>query len=295
MVDTSIIAPLKNLVTNKKDELTNILTDCDFSDAVSKEGIHMGKFSAKANRCVSKLKDFIDGVSGNTKSNAGASFVTASGTKDWRVKLSFPAKWPTPQEGDLMAPLEHSGGLVYPTNPTVMIQQHAEYNSLQPVHTNYPYWAYQNSSVGRITITGQFYVQNAMEARYWVACIHYLRCVTKMHYGGNTPDAGSPPPRVKFNAYGDHVFNNVPVIVQDFTFDSPADVDYISCGYENSRFSGAPGGSGGIDTEKVSYAPTMSLLTISIVPQYTRKEISEFNFNEFIKGDYNTGNKRGFI
>lgn len=291
----SLISVAKNYITNKKDAFTNVVTECDFSDAVSKEGIHMGKFSAKANRCVSKLKDFIDGVSGNTKSNAGASFVTASGTKDWRVKLSFPTKWPAPQEGDLMAPLEHSGGLVYPTNPTVMIQQHAEYNSLQPVHTNYPYWAYQNSSVGRITITGQFYVQNAMEARYWVACIHYLRCVTKMHYGGNTPDAGSPPPRVKFNAYGDHVFNNVPVIVQDFTFDSPADVDYISCGYENSRFSGAPGGSGGIDTEKVSYAPTMSLLTISIVPQYTRKEISEFNFNDFIKGNYNSGNNRGFI
>jgi hypothetical protein len=290
----NIFTTLKNHVTNKATALTNIVTEADMSSVVSKDGINMSKFSSKANRMVSSLKNWKDGISTITKSNAGASFVNASGTKDWRVKLSFPAKWPTPQEGDLMAPLEHSGGLVYPTNPTVMIQQHAEYNSLQPVHTNYPYWAYQNSSVGRITITGQFYVQNAMEARYWVACIHYLRCVTKMHYGGNTPDAGSPPPRVKFNAYGDHIFNNVPVIVQDFTFDSPADVDYISCGYENSRLS--PGAMGGkIDAEKVSYAPTMSLLTISIVPQYTRKEISEFNFNDFIKGNYNSGNNRGFI
>ena len=47
--------------------------------------------------------------------------------------------------------------------------------------------------------------------------------------------------------------------------------------------------------DNLSWKTILFLLTISIVPQYTRKEISEFNFNDFIKGNYNSGNNRGFI
>ena len=66
-----------------------------------------------------------------------------------------------------------------------------------------------------------------VEARYWVACIHYLGSITKMNYGVDG-DAGQPPPVVRLNGYGDYVFNNVPVIINSFQFDMPKDVDYIS-------------------------------------------------------------------
>ena len=98
---------------------------------------------------------------------------------------------------------------------------------MQPVHTNYPFYAYENSRVDQMTITAHFYVQNEIEARYWVAAVHYLRSMTKMSYG-LSPNKGAPPPVVRLNGYGDYTFKDVPVIITNFTFDLKEDVDYIS-------------------------------------------------------------------
>jgi hypothetical protein len=61
---------------------------------------------------------------------------------DWRVKLSIPASFPS---DSLLKPLVLTGGLVFPYTPTILIQHTANYNSLQPVHTNYPFYNYQSS------------------------------------------------------------------------------------------------------------------------------------------------------
>ena len=138
-----------------------------------------------------------------------------------------------------------------------------------------------------------------------MACIHYLRSVTKMNYGQGA-DAGSPPPVVRFNGYGDYVFKNVPVIVTSFQFDMPQDVDYISCGFTDEPAADNPIhdfdglnelGSFSKNTPQSgpsSWAPTTSLLTVSVVPQYSRRDVSKFNMKSFIKGEYGTGDT-GFI
>ena len=90
----------------------------------------------------------------------------------------------------------------------------------RPIHSNYPFFAYQNSQVDQFSITGDFTVENALEGQYWIAAVHYLRSVSKMAYG-NTPNQGSPPPVVRLNGYGDYVFKNVPVVrinLLQFTF-----------------------------------------------------------------------------
>jgi hypothetical protein len=246
----------------------------------------IGKFKR-----IKTLLNFLDGVPGEKKViSAKSNF--PSGEKDWRVRLSLPQQ--IIQMGitsnDILAPLVDTNGLVFPTNPTVLVSQEANYNSLHPVHTNYPFWAYQNSQVGQMTITANFPVQNSLEARYWLACIHYLRTVTKMNYGKG-PGAGEPPPVVKFNGYGDYVFKNVPVIVTGFQFDMPQDVDYISTGLGDPG-STLPGSKSNFP--ETAWAPTTSLLTVSIVPQYSRRDVSNFNMKRFVKGDYGKGDT-GFI
>ena len=142
-------------------------------------------------------------------------------------------------------------------------------------------------------ITGSFIVQNSLEAQYWVAVMHYLRSITKMYYGQSEPQ-GAPPPIVKLNGYGDYVFNNVPVIVTNFTIDMPQDVDYIATelGTQNGTQSFAtdfePRGS------SVSYAPSESPITIQVQPIYSRAQTERFSLNSFISGDY-VSNGSGYI
>jgi hypothetical protein len=202
--------------------------------------------------------------------------------KDWRLRLSLPKMFRdnAQNETDLLAPLNKTNGFVFPFTPTVLVSQSANYQSIQPVHTNYPYYSYQNSQVDQMTITGDFFVQNAAEARYWVACIHYLRSVTKMNFGVDQ-EAGQPPPVVRLNGYGDFVFNNVPVIINSFQFDMPKDVDYIS-----TAVGATSATSDAIESTPTGWAPATSIVTVAVTPQYSRTKQSKFSLNDFIKDGY---------
>lgn len=224
------------------------------------------------------------------KKPAEAKFKTEGAGADWRVKLSIPEQF---SNDTLLAPLVSAGGsFVFPYTPTIIIGHSANYNTLQPVHTNYPFHIYESSGVQEIVITSDFTVENAEEGQYWVAAMHYLRSVTKMFYG-NGDNAGSPPPLVKLNGYGDYVFNNVPCVVTNFTIDLPADVDYIAVPMSNLV--------GGIDSVGTSadgtattWVPTQSLMTVTVQPTYSRKTLSKFNLNSFVNGEH-IKNNTGFI
>ena len=209
-----------------------------------------------------------------------AMYNTSLEEKDWRVKLSVP---PSVKAEGLLQPLKAQGNqMVFPYTPTIIISHSAAYNTVAPIHNNYPFFAYQNSQVDAMTIVGQFYVQTSTEARYWMACLHYLRTMTKMDYGTNS--TGSPPPIAKLNGYGDYVFNNVPVIIQNFTVDMPNEVDYIS----TSFFPGPPAtGPDDIPSEsdiKYSWAPAESQFSITVQPIYSREKQTQFNYQNFING-----------
>lgn len=221
-----------------------------------------------------------------------AATFSAPGEKDWRVRLSLPAD-PSYTSSPLLQPLVTTGGLVFPYTPTMIISHTANYSAVHPVHTNYPFYAYENSQVDQLVITGSFIVQNSLEAQYWVAVVHYLRSITKMYYGNSEPQ-GAPPPAVKLNGYGDFVFNNVPVIITNFTIDMPQEVDYIATelGVSSGQFSGATD----FDTRgaSISYAPSESNVTIQCQPIYSRSQTERFSLNSFINGDYVT-NGSGYI
>lgn len=228
------------------------------------------------------------------KSIKKAEVIIQDSQKDWRLRLSLPKTFKdvTETDSDLLAPLLKTSGLVFPYTPTVLVSQSANYQSIQPVHTNYPYYSYQNSQVDQMTITADFFVQNAAEARYWVACIHYLRSITKMNYGVDA-DAGQPPPVVRLDGYGDYVFNNVPVIINSFQFDMPKDVDYISTSLGEATLQ-ANGPHQDISTGPIGWAPSTSIITVAVTPQYSRTTQSTFSLNKFVKGGY-MGSGDGFI
>lgn len=194
---------------------------------------------------------------------------------DWRVKIQAPSEL---IQGEVLRPISNTGNsLIFPFTPTVIIGSSANYASVHPTHTNHPFYAYENSQIDNLTLTGEFFSENDDDAKYWVACLHFLRTVTKMYYGQSN-DLGNPPPVCRLNGYGKHVFNNVPILVTNFTTDMPADVDYIECD---------------IDGE-VTYVPTQSIITVTVVPNYARTAHSRFSLEKFARGDFITTDE-GFI
>lgn len=193
---------------------------------------------------------------------------------DWRVKLSLPKNF---EKSSILTPLLNTDGLVFPYTPTIYITHSATYSQIQPVHSNYPFFAYQNSRVDQFSITGDFFVENNYEGQYWLAAIHYLRSVTKMAYGA-TSNVGAPPPVVRLNGYGDYVFKDVPVIITSFAVELGQDVDYIKVpGY-------GPNG---------AWVPSRSNIQATVQPIYSRRAVESFSLDQFVKGGYI--GKGGFI
>ena len=193
---------------------------------------------------------------------------------DWRVRLSIPPGMGL--EENLAFALGKTAGLVFPYTPSIIMSHSANYSQVKPTHSNYPFPVYQSSQPDNIQISGDFVVESEAEGIYWVAMVHYLRSVTKMSYGNST-NQGSPPPVVQLNGYGDFVFKNVPVVVQTFTCELPADVDYI---YVSA-----------LDT----WAPTRCNVAVVLMPTYSRRAVQQFSLDKFVSGSYAKGNGTGFI
>tara|TARA_B110000503_G_scaffold143116_1_gene242661 strand:- start:32756 stop:33700 length:945 start_codon:yes stop_codon:yes gene_type:complete len=196
-------------------------------------------------------------------------------TNDWRVSISVPSVF---KPSAILQPLfESDNKMIFPFTPSILIGHSANYSPIQPTHTNFPFQAYENSQVDAFTITGEFFNENEEDARYWIACLHFLRSVTKMFYGESSP-IGNPPPIVRLNGYGNHVLNNIPVVITNFTTDLSADVDYIECVVDG----------------QVDYVPVQSSMTVQCTPNYARRSVSRFSLNSYVGGGH-TGGPEGFV
>ncbi len=227
--------------------------------------------------------------------------------KDWRVKLTLPAGSPFAEganswfEQGPMAPLRDIQGIVFPLTPTIMIQHQAHYNPLGQTHSNHPFYAYRNSEVQSFGILGSFPVQNFQDARNWIATLHFLRTVTKMFFGDDTSGyKGNPPPILKLNGYGDHVLNNVPVVVTSFTVELTEGVDYISTKEGEFNQQGINRNLGdGINDDSVSaqssWAPTLSMFNVQCQPVYSRETLKKFSMQKFVRGELNGKDGIGII
>jgi hypothetical protein len=249
-------------------------------------------------------------------------------TDDWRVRLSL-APGATYLYKDntnpLLAPLRNTEGVIFPYTPTITVAYNANYNDTEIVHSNYKIYQYKNSSVDNITITCDFTAQDTYEANYMLAVIHFFRSATKMFYGQDqNPLAGTPPPLCFLYGLGAYQFDKHPLVISNFTYTLPNDVDYIRAGITSSpagvlspsqdedkdppnllerignigsiiRLAGRilPGGNPvppvfsppTSGSGEGTYVPTKITMTITALPVVSRNEIS----NNFSVKDYATG------
>lgn len=250
---------------------------------------------------------------------------------DWRVRVTLA---PSAQylynanPNGILAPLKQTNGVIFPYNPQISVSYAASYEQADITHSNYKLQFYKNSSVGDVSITGDFTAQDTTEANYLLAVIHFFRTVTKMFYGQDkSPLNGTPPPLVYLSGYGAYQFDNHPMLITSFNMNLPTDVDYIRTGsFSNAgavgfnlasyapklntyvaplqRLLGAslnPGGLMGAPNfsnlganKDVTYVPTKMSVQITAIPVVTRNDISNnFSVRDYATGALLRGSKRG--
>jgi len=126
-------------------------------------------------------------------------------------------------------------------------------------------------------VSGPLTANSAAEGHYMIAVLHFLRIVTKMHFGMNDKKRGTPPPVLKFSAYGDLMFSNVPVLIRSFAYDLGQDIDYIDVETDSA--------SAGFSDGFSSKVPTMLNLVVDMVIQQTPSKLrTKFTMNDFKSG-----------
>ena len=148
---------------------------------------------------------------------------------DWRVKLrlaplaDYLYKATNP---GILSPLLATDGVLFPYTPTINTSYKANYSAVDITHSNYKAYFYQGSAVEPVMISCPFTAQSTAEADYLLAVIHFFKSATKMFYGQD-PQRGTPPPLVYLTGLGQFQFNEHPCVLTSFTYDLPADVDYV--------------------------------------------------------------------
>ena len=249
----------------------------------------------------------IGGIFGRQQRTLQSNVGAPSATQDWAVKLTLPAPTYASLFGNSpimdKQTLGIQNGMRWPVTPFINMSHSASYDAKGVIHNNYPYYAYQNSQVDQITISGSFPVNDQKSGLAWLGTLHFLRTVTKMYYGGEL-NTGNPPPVCRLNGYGDFVYKNVPVIITNFNVELREQVDYIGVTMPTggqasaidvqpltSNASSSKAGlqrlqGNGESSGSVNYVPTDSLIAVSCLPVYSRNKITNsFSLKKFANGD----------
>jgi len=247
---------------------------------------------------------------------------------DWRARLSLAPnanylyKVPKGQAG-ILAPLQATDGVIFPYTPGISVTYSAGYDASELIHSNYKVYQYKGSSVDTVSITADFTAQDTPEANYMLAVIHFFRSVTKMFYGQDqNPNNGVPPPLCYLSGFGAYTFDAHPLVVTNFTYSTPTDVDYIRAGSQTNQpgvnvaqqnnilnsfvpsvlrtaMNGLAPKIPNFSTQNslinsdATYVPTKLQLQITCIPIVTRNDISnKFSLKEYATGALLRGSKR---
>ena len=130
---------------------------------------------------------------------------------------------------------------------------------------------------------GQFTANTPSEAAYMLAVINFFRAASKMFYGQDQL-RGTPPPVLRFSAYGPNMFNSVPVVISTFSQDFEGGVDYIEA--SSIQYAG--------DDEFVdqTLVPTLMTINVTLLPIVTRTRTTQFSLERYARGEL-IGDKTG--
>jgi hypothetical protein len=181
--------------------------------------------------------------------------------------------------GNILQPLKATNGMVWPYQPTITYQQGVSYTDVSMTHTNQEFYAYAKTDAVKLVCESEFTVQNQDDGKYSLACIHFLRTITKMYFGQSS-NLGTPPPVLLFDAYGQYMFNRLPVIVTNFTVTMPKDINYVPIDVSSL---------GKSFTTPYVWLPAVFSITVNMTVQNTPSRLRQFNLDDFRNGTLLSG------
>lgn len=163
----------------------------------------------------------------------------------------------------------------FPYTPTITNMNSTTYSSYDMTHSNFQQKAFDLSSNAVFSITAPMIARNSEEASSILRGVDFFRGAMKMGFGKNDPFAGLPPVVLQFYAYG--IYEAVPVVLTDFTWNLDDSIDYI-----DFKSSGKP-----------VRIPTTSTFVLSLQSTYGAKKVR----NEFTLRDYASGalRSKGYV
>lgn len=208
---------------------------------------------------------------------------------DMRVRIMVPPSYLTEYTTGFNNELsvEGIGGVIFPYTPTISYEHKAEYASSNPTHSNFTIYSYQRSSVSGFTITGKFTVQNNKDAGVYLATLRLLSALTKMRKSTDNALVGaSPPPVCRLRAYGESMMDNVPIAITGVKIDYPDNVDYysIDAGESNSG-----------QIYQAASVPTISTISVSCIPMYSRGEMQQFSVTGWLNNTNGSNRRSGYL
>lgn len=199
--------------------------------------------------------------------------VTLNGTQvnDQRVRISLAPGSPNIYYKDsantLLAPLADTNGVLFPVQPAAMLGYSANYEQVQVTHSNFAYFAYQNSQINTIDLGCEFPVRSPYDGWYVLAAMNFLRAITFMFTGNDGNYAGAPPPIVRLTGMGFGGFDNIPVVITNVQTTYPENVDYVTVSVPTTV-------GGGLEYVKV---PTSVAISVGCQPVFSRAFASNFS------------------
>lgn len=225
--------------------------------------------------------------------------------KDQRVRLRPKSITKFVSNSAILSPLKDTNGFMFPYTPTINCSSSINYGSQEIAHSIQDFKYFIRNQSPAFQLSGNFTCENNDTARYTMACIHFLRSVSKMHFGGFNSSStstvssssstistvidnatstlsslatttttstdslvGAPPAMLFLNGYGKFMFNNLPVILENFTFQLPENVDYV-------EFT--------VDGQNV-WLPVILNISLNLTYQNTPSEARKFSYDDFRTG-----------
>lgn len=250
---------------------------------------------------------------------------TTAGGLDHRVRLRPKRSEVSQVYGDInninnniLAPLfpTHGGsnGLIWPYTPNITYAPVIDYQNHPLAFANQDYYSFAKVPSAAIQVIGQFTAQSPKEAKYALACIHFLRVVTKMHFGEveaanlvTTPadldgvddlqkiepgrsSLAEPPPKLLFSAYGKFGFKDIPVYVQNFSIDFSDQINHVPIELPIHFGENSVDGPGSVRT---TWIPANFVMTVSLQPQIHPSDWNhpviegetQYNWDKFASGE----------
>jgi len=140
------------------------------------------------------------------------------------------------KEGEALGYTEMGGGarntisyntpsrINFPFTPTISIISSANYQEYHMTHANFQQRAFDSHANMELNIAAPMIVRSTEEANYVYNAALWIRGMMKMQWLKDE-DPGMPPPILRFYAHG--IYENVPCIIRDFTWNLDSDIDYV--------------------------------------------------------------------